>query len=380
VEQRQDVRAAPTDADLARWRRNLQHEWANAATMRTLAARTANPARAAVMERLAAQETHQADYWSEKLRAAGAAVPAPQPHWHDHLLLGMARRFGPRAVLPLMAAHALRGAEHYRGQPDAAALVSSESAVAKGVAALVYGDTAAETVEAGREHRRSTAGNGSLRAAVFGINDGLTSNLALVMGVAGAAPDNQWILLSGLAGLLAGAFSMGGGEFISMLSQKELFEKELALEREHIRTDPAGEEANLARVYEDKGLPGEQARVVAAQLMADPAVALDTIAREQLGLNPDELGSPPAAAGASFVSFAIGATLPILPFLFLHSHLAVLVGFLLSGVGLFLVGAALSLFTARNPVLSGLRMLSIGLGAALLTYLIGRAIGVSVAG
>jgi vacuolar iron transporter family protein len=165
-----------------------------------------------------------------------------------------------------------------------------------------------------------------------------------------------------------------------MLSQKELFEKELALEREHIRTAPKLEEANLARVYEQKGLARDQARTVAAQLMSDPEVALDTIAREELGLNPDELGSPIAAAVASFVSFAIGATLPILPFLFLHNHMAVLVAFLLSGVGLFVVGAALSLFTARNPVLSGLRMLSIGLGAALLTYLIGRAIGVSVAG
>jgi vacuolar iron transporter family protein len=214
VEQRQEAPAAPTAADLARWRSNLQHEWASAATMRTLAARTSNPARAATMERLAGQEDRQADHWAEKLRAAGAAVPAPNPPWREQLLLAMARRFGPRAVLPLMAATTLRGVEHYRGQPDAAVLVPSEAAVAKGVATLVYGNTAAETVEAGREHRRSTAGNGSLRAAVFGINDGLTSNLALVMGVAGAAPDNQWILLSGLAGLLAGAFSMGGGEFI----------------------------------------------------------------------------------------------------------------------------------------------------------------------
>jgi vacuolar iron transporter family protein len=380
VEQRQEAPAAPTAADLARWRRNLQHEWVSAATMRSLAARTPNAARAAAMEHLAAQEARQADYWAAKLKAAGAAIPAPEPHWHEQMLLALAWRLGPRAVLPLVAAHALRGVEHYRAQPDAAALVPSETAVAKGVAALVYGNTAAETIEAGREHRRSTAGNGSLRAAVFGINDGLTSNLALVMGVAGAAPDNQWILLSGLAGLLAGAFSMGGGEFISMLSQKELFEKELALEREHIRTAPAVEEANLARVYEEKGLAREQARNVAAQLMADPEVALDTIAREELGLNPEELGSPPAAAAASFVSFAIGASLPILPFLFLHSQVAVLVAFLLSGVGMFVVGAVLSLFTARNPLLSGLRMLSIGLGAALLTYLVGRAIGVSVAG
>jgi VIT1/CCC1 family predicted Fe2+/Mn2+ transporter len=274
----------------------------------------------------------------------------------------------------------LRALDAYRRQPDARPLVGSETAVAHGVATLVYGDGAVQTIEAGREHRRSTAGNGSLRAAVFGINDGLVSNLSLVMGVAGAAPDNHWILLSGLAGLLAGAFSMGGGEFISMLSQKELFEKELEIEREHIRTAPAAEQAALARVYEGKGLAPDQARTVAAQLMADPDVALDTIAREQLGLNPDELGSPPAAAAASFVSFAVGAVLPIVPFLFLQGQAAILSSFALSGLALFVVGVLLSLFTARNPLLSGLRMVAIGLGAAVVTYLIGHLIGVSVAG
>ncbi len=371
---------APSAADLARWRGNLQHEWAGAAIMRTLARRTRNASRAAAMERLAAQEAQQADYWADKLRAAGAAVPAAQPSAYDRVVLALAERLGSRAVLPLVVADALRALDSYRSQPDAAALVGSETAVAHGVATLVYGDGAVQTIEAGREHRRSTAGNGSLRAAVFGINDGLTSNLSLVMGVAGAAPDNHWILLTGLAGLLAGAFSMGGGEFISMLSQKELFEKELAIEREHIRAAPAAEQATLARVYEAKGLHPEQARTVAAQLMADPDVALDTIAREQLGLNPEELGSPRAAAAASFVSFAVGALLPIIPFLVLQGQAAILSAFALSGLGMFVVGALLSLFTARNPLLSGLRMLAIGLGAATVTYLIGRVIGISVGG
>jgi len=380
AEQGQRAEPAPSAADLARWQRNLQHEWAGAEIMRTLAARTRNPIRAATMERLAAQESQQADYWANKLTAAGVALPPPQPSLYDRGVQALAERLGSRAVLPLVAADALRALDAYRRQPDAGPLVGSETAVAHGVAALVYGDGAVQTMEAGREHRRSTAGNGSLRAAVFGINDGLVSNLSLVMGVAGAAPDNQWILLSGLAGLLAGAFSMGGGEFISMLSQKELFEKELEIEREHIRTAPAAEQATLAQVYENKGLAPDQARTVAAQLMADPDVALDTIAREQLGLNPDELGSPHAAAGASFVSFAIGAIVPILPFLFLQGQLAILCSFALGGLALFVVGALLSLFTARNPLLSGLRMVGIGLGAAVVTYIIGRVIGVSVAG
>src|SRR5262249_13706209 len=281
---------------------------------------------------------------------------------------------------PVVAADALRGVEAYRAQPDAAPLVESERSVARAAVALVDGGRATEVTERGREHRRSTAGNGSLRAAVFGVNDGLTSNLSLVMGVAGAAPDNQWILLSGLAGLLAGAFSMGGGEFISMLSQRELFEKELALERAEIRADPEAERANLARIYAEKGLPPAQAEIVAAQFMADPKVALDTIAREQLGLNPDELGSPRAAAIASFCSFALGALIPILPFMLLRGPAAIGLAVALSAVGLFVVGALISLFTARNPLMSGARMLAIGLGAAAATFLIGRIIGVSVAG
>jgi VIT1/CCC1 family predicted Fe2+/Mn2+ transporter len=200
------------------------------------------------------------------------------------------------------------------------------------------------------------------------------------MGVAGAATDNQWILLTGLAGLLAGAFSMGGGEFISMLSQRELFEKEIAVEREHIATSPELERENLTRIYEDKGLNAAQAEAIASQLMSDPTVALDTIAREQLGLDPGELGSPRDAALASFVSFSLGAAVPIVPFVLLQGSGAIWLALLLSGLGLFAVGALLSLFTARNPLVSGARMLGIGLGAATLTYVIGRLIGVSVAG
>ena len=370
----------PTAADLDRWRAHLQHEWSGAAVLRTLAADTRDPAHAAAFERLAARETRHAEYWQARLVAARASVPEPEPGLRDRLLLAQGRRLGERNVLELLAADALRTLDAYGNDPDAAVLVASERVVAREMARLAFGRGAPEAMGLGREHRRSTAASGSLRAAVFGVNDGLVSNLSLVMGVAGAAPDTHWILLTGVAGLLAGAFSMGGGELISMLAQRELLERELALEREEIRADPEGERANLARIYEEKGLDPVQADAVATQLMADPDVALDTIAREQLGLNPDELGSPRAAALASWVSFAVGAALPILPFLFLRGHLAITFSLALSTLGLFGVGALLSLFTARNPVTSGLRMLGIGLGAAAATYLIGRAIGVSIAG
>ncbi len=372
--------AAPTPADVTRWEANLQDERVGHALLQTLAERTRSPVRATAFRVLAEAEAGQAAYWERRLTEAGVPVPPFQPTARQRLLLWLARVVPPRAMLPLVAADAIRGVEAYRAQPDAQPILGSEIAVARAATAMAYGDGAARRLEAGREHRRAVGGNGSLRAAVFGINDGLTSNLSLVMGVAGANVDNQWILLTGLAGLLAGAFSMGGGEFISMLSQRELFEKQLAVERLHIERQPETERENLARIYQEKGLSPSQAEAVAAQLMANPSVALDTIAREALGLDPDELGSPQAAAAASFVSFALGAAIPILPFVFLQGMTAVIAAFIFSGLGLFLVGALLSAFTARHPLVSGLRMMGIGLGAAVVTYLIGRAIGVSVAG
>jgi len=372
--------ASPTPADVARWRANLQRERASVALLRALAGRMRGRREATRLEELAACEECQAEYWAERLRAAGAAVPPPRPSLRDRALSLAAAVVNPRALLPIVTADAIRGVEAYRAQPDAAAVLESEAGVARGLAALAYPDAPTQIIEAGLEHRTNVGGSGSLRAAVFGVNDGLTSNLSLVMGVAGAATDNRLILLTGLAGLLAGAFSMGGGEFISMLSQRELFEKELALERRHIQIAPEAERANLARIYEEKGLTPPQADAVAKQLMADPDVALDTIAREQLGLNPEDLGSPRGAAYASFVSFALGAAVPIAPFLVLHGPAAIVAALVVSGAGLFIVGALLSLFTARNPLVSGLRMLGIGLAAATVTYLVGRLIGVSVTG
>ncbi|HZR97968.1 MAG TPA: VIT1/CCC1 transporter family protein [Chloroflexota bacterium] len=372
--------AAPTSADLKRWRDNLQRERASVALLRALAGRLPGRPQGARLEALAAQEEGQGDYWAARLQAAGAPLPPERPSLRDRALLVAASLVDPCALLPVVAADALRGVDAYRTQADAAPVLESEARVARGLAALAYPNAPAQILEAGLEHRTNVGGSGSLRAAVFGVNDGLTSNLSLVMGVAGAATDNHWILLTGLAGLLAGAFSMGGGEFISMLSQRELFEKELALERRHIATAPEAERANLAQIYREKGLTPQQADTVARQLMADPDVALDTIAREQLGLNPEELGSPRGAAAASFVSFALGAAVPIVPFLFLHGFTAIATSLLVSGLGLFVVGALLSLFTARNPLVSGLRMLGVGLAAATVTYLVGRLIGVSVAG
>jgi VIT1/CCC1 family predicted Fe2+/Mn2+ transporter len=227
--------------------------------------------------------------------------------------------------------------------------------------------------------QRTGGRSGALRAAIFGVNDGLVSNLSLIFGVAGAGVDNEVVILAGVAGLLAGAFSMAAGEYISVRVQREVFERLIHLEAHEIGSDPEAERAELAELYVRKGLPRDLAERLAEELMRDPAMALDTHAREELGLDPGEgLGSPLAAAGASFATFSVGAAVPLVAFLFGSGTGAVAVSAALSGGALFGVGAAMSYLTGRSPVLSGLRMLSIGAAAAAVTYLVGTLLDVSV--
>ncbi len=228
-----------------------------------------------------------------------------------------------------------------------------------------------------RAHGRS----GTLRAVIFGVSDGLVSNLSLVMGVAGAASGNpKFILLAGVAGLLAGAFSMAAGEYISMQSQRELFERQIALERAEMEAMPEEEEAELAASYRAKGFTADEAARIAHRIFRDPVAALDMLVREELGLDPDELGSPWGAAAGSFVAFAIGASIPVIPYLFGGGPAVLFVSLGLSLIALFTVGAAVSLLTGRGLIFSGVRQLVIGLAAALVTYAIGSLIGVTTAG
>ncbi len=205
---------------------------------------------------------------------------------------------------------------------------------------------------------------------------GLVSNTCLVMGVAGAAAEPSVLILTGVAGLLAGAFSMAAGEFISMLSQKEMFEHQIAQERDELERYPKEEAEELALIYAARGLPLAEARDVATKLIANPEQALDTLAREELGLNPDDLGSPSGAAISSFIAFSIGASLPLIPFL-LGLSPGVPIAAAISGAALAVVGAVLSLFSGRSALLGGLRMLLIGSAAAAATYSIGSLFNVA---
>ncbi len=228
----------------------------------------------------------------------------------------------------------------------------------------------------GVEQSGSAGKSGALRAAIFGINDGLLTNTSLIMGFAGASQSRSVIILAGISGLLAGAFSMGTGEYVSMRVQREVLERLIHLEAHELGNDPDLEREELSQIYVRKGLPPELASQVATELMRDPKIALDTHAREELGIDPDEgLGSPWGAASSSFVMFAFGALLPLIPFFFTEGTAAVVMAGVISAVALLTVGALTSLLTGRSAVFSAVRQLLIGMTAALVTYGIGRAIG-----
>lgn len=229
------------------------------------------------------------------------------------------------------------------------------------------------------ENRHRSVGGNAIRAAVLGGNDGLVSNFSLVMGVAGATTNQQGVLLAGLAGLLAGALSMAMGEWISVKSSQELYENQMAIEMDELETNPEGEEKELALIYMAKGIPEEQARAMSAEIMKDKTKAHEVLIKEELGINPEELeGSAMEAALYSFFLFTIGAIIPVLPFIFLSGTIALVVSVLGSAFGLFLIGAAITLFTGKNVWFSGFRQVMFGLGAAAITFGIGKLIGVAV--
>jgi VIT1/CCC1 family predicted Fe2+/Mn2+ transporter len=220
--------------------------------------------------------------------------------------------------------------------------------------------------------------SGGLRATIFGVSDGLVSNVSLVLGTAGAHPGGAFIRLAGLAGLLGGSFSMAAGEYVSMRAQQEAFQRELEIERQEIKTNPGAETSELSQIYVERGMTRAVADQAAEEVMADPETALDEHAREELGIDPSHLGSPIRAGLSSFASFAVGALLPLIPYLGGHGGgSAVFVAIALTGIGALLVGALLSLVTERPAVTSALRSLLICAAAGAATYGIGAAIGVA---
>jgi len=378
-----------------------------------------DPRRSEAFRTIAGNERRHAEIWAARLRDLGATVPpAGGPRFRIRAIVAIARVFGTHAVRDLVLA--LEGDEEdlYNAQatPEVQAIAADErehaeiwkrlsgdkdgagsapdaqpapsdarAAVMAGAAghSAAAAGLSAPTEIAARERWHRAGRSGTLRAVIFGVSDGLVSNLALVMGVAGAnaaIDGGNFVLLAGVAGLLAGAFSMAAGEYISMQSQRELFERQIALERAELEAMPEEEEAELAAVYQAKGFTAEEAVTIAHRMFSDPEHALDTLIREELGLDPDELGSPWGAAFGSFIAFGIGAVIPVIPYLFGSGALAFGVALGASLVALFLVGAGVSLLTGRSLLFSGARQVGIGAAAAAVTYLVGNLIGVSVGG
>ena len=282
------------------------------------------------------------------------------PSLRARIVARLLSRFEPRSLRAVLAAMKLRGLSIYSA-PLAVAGHSMPTSLA----------------QVGARHR--SALGGGLRAAVFGVNDGLVSNVSLVLGVAGAGAASGYVLTAGLAGLLAGALSMAAGEYISVRSQREMYEHQIALERVELAEYPDEEAEELALIYQARGVGLEQARAVSQALLANPQAALDVLAREELGLNPDDLGSPWQAAWSSFVAFALGAAVPLVPFLCRFTGTSATGGAVaVTLVALFGVGLGLSLFTGRDALRSAVRMVLIGGGAGAVSYLVGHAVGVAI--
>jgi VIT1/CCC1 family predicted Fe2+/Mn2+ transporter len=255
---------------------------------------------------------------------------------------------------------------------------AQERAHGRVLAAMTDGEqTVGERITRVEGRHRISAG-GALRASVFGVNDGLVSNLGLVIGVAGGTDDGGIVMLAGLVGLLAGALSMAGGEWISVQSQRELYQREIAVEAAELEQFPDEERGELVLIYRAKGIPREEADALADQIMERPETALDTLAREELGIDPASLGSPLVAAGSSFLSFALGAVVPVLPFVFSSGGAAVGGALGLSGLGLAGAGAMTSVFTGRSLPRTSLRMVALGAVIAAVTYGLGSVVGVAI--
>ena len=331
--------------DVARWRDEMTASWLTAAIARA----EKDKARATIFEKLAAESARQAEL------IAPSPAPAFGPSLRARSVAALAHLLGPRRIRPLLSAAKVRGVSLYDPLPAGHA-------------------TPTDADEIGSRHRRG----GGLRAAVFGANDGIISNTSLVMGMTGAAVENDVVFLTGVAGLLAGAFSMAAGEYVSVRTQREMLEYQIAQEKEELAQYPEQEAEELALIYAARGMAAEDARAFARKIVSDPELAIKVLAREELGLDPDNLGSAAQAAIWSFASFAVGAILPVIPFalgLAAPSTAAASV----AAVALFGVGAATSLFSGRNAFSGGVRMLMIGASAGAATFFIGRLFGVAAA-
>ncbi|MDA0988178.1 MAG: VIT1/CCC1 transporter family protein [Chloroflexi bacterium] len=360
----------------ATYKEYLKGELQAAAVYEAMADAEADSERAGVFRQLVQAEMRHASRWAEKLGMDTATLVPASSGIRLRFLRWAARRFGTNRMVPLLLRGEAKDISTYSLDPEAHDLAKEEREHGRTLRNLSNGQDSTETIRVERGHFSGTSG--SLRAAVLGVNDGLVSNFSLVMGVAGGTGDTNIVLLAGVAGLLAGAFSMAAGEYVSMRSQRDVYEHQISLEKAEIEMWPEEEEEELALIYQAKGLSKEEAETIAKRVMSDPKVALDTMAREELGLNPSELGSPWGASLSSFAAFVTGALVPIIPYLFGATGLAIPISAVLSAGALLTVGGVLAWMTDRSVASGALRMVIAGSAAATVTFAVGSLIGTSL--
>ena len=368
-----------------RYLRYLAAERASGRMYRALADMTSGQRREALLE-LASIEDRHAAHWMALLHTAGVQIPEDTGELEpdDAQVLQRARSMGLDAVLGDLEQAERDAQGMYDAEPDALPGMSEDEREHAAVLAGLGGtDTPAAASDVRGQLNRAepwhrTDKSGALRAAIFGISDGLVSNTALVMGFAGSGVDRGTVLFAGVAGLLAGAFSMAAGEYVSVASQTDLFRRELALEERELREKPLEEQRELELLYRAKGLDADTAKKTAEKIMADPKTALDTLAREELGLDPDELGNPKRVAASSFAAFAVGAAVPVIPYFFLSGLTALFVAVTLAVIAMLVVGGTVGRVSGLGVARSAARQLLVGGGAAAVTYIVGRLVGTSV--
>jgi VIT1/CCC1 family predicted Fe2+/Mn2+ transporter len=361
--------------DLRRFRANRQDEIDSAAQYRAMAAAEPDAGVAKIYRELAEVEDKHVGFWESKLRERGVDPGPRRASWRARVLAFTARRLGPRMILPTVAAREAVGRNDYAMQSETAhtqmpAQERSHARVLKAMLTRPEGVVGSELARVEGRHRN--VGGNALRAAVLGANDGLCSNLALVMGIAGAQTSSHAILVTGLAGLVAGACSMALGEWVSVTSSRELAERELRVERDELLAAPEEEREELQLIYEAKGVPKDEAKQLSARLLDDRGAALDVLAREELGIDPADLGgSARVAAITSFLLFAFGAVFPVIPYMVASGTPALIASVAISAVALFGIGAAITVFTGRPVWIAGSRQTVLGLAAAGITFALG---------
>ncbi len=364
-------------ADIKRFRANLKDEVDGAALYRLLAEAEKDAGMREVYVRLAKSEDRHLRLWQEHLRHAGSEVPDYKPSFRVKVLGWLARRFGTESVSPIVSRMENAATAMYDGQPEAVAanLPADERSHARLFREISRTSGRLQVDIARVEGRHRAASGNAIRAAVLGANDGLVSNLLLVMGVAGASPGRDFVLLAGAGGLVAGAISMALGEWVSVRSSAEAFERQVAIERDELELMPEEEAEELFLIYRAKGFPDEEARAMSERIIKNHPAALDTLVREELGMSDSEAGNPWVAALTSFLTFAAGAAIPLLPWLFAGGAVAVTLSAVFSALGLFGTGAITTLFTGRRVLFSGSRMVLFGAAGALVSFAVGGLIG-----